>query len=140
METVTRDESLTREWPDVAAIHPGPLPDPTLLPGETRRERPRMPRTPPGMERFQIAATEPGGGDSRRGGEAMGRIPMVRRRLIRKEDFDSRVLREAAEKLNFIYGLAIAYRAPELLDFLHALAQGLARGGEPHAKEFVSRN
>jgi hypothetical protein len=65
---------------------------------------------------------------------------MIRRRLIREEDYESQVLREAAEKLNFIYGLANAYRAPELLDFLHALAQGLSRGGEVHAPEFITRN
>lgn len=53
---------------------------------------------------------------------------MIDGRLLREEDFDSAVLREAADKLNFIYRLARAYRAPELLEFLHALATGLAQG------------
>jgi len=46
-------------------------------------------------------------------------------RLLRREDFESTVLREAADKLNFIYRLAVAYRAPELLEFLEALARSL---------------
>src|SRR5260370_766342 len=36
--------------------------------------------------------------------------------LIEPGDIDSAVLREAAEKLNFIWRLAYAYRAPELLE------------------------
>jgi hypothetical protein len=48
-------------------------------------------------------------------------------RLVREEEFDSTVLREAAEKINFIGRLAYAYRAPELLRFLGALARSLVR-------------
>ena len=48
-------------------------------------------------------------------------------RLLREEEFDSTVLREAAEKLNFIGRLAYAYRAPELLRFIGALSRSLAR-------------
>jgi hypothetical protein len=48
-------------------------------------------------------------------------------RLLREEDFDSAVLRETAQMLNFIGRLAFTFRAPELLRFLGALAKGLAR-------------
>jgi len=48
-------------------------------------------------------------------------------RLLREEEFDSTVLREAAEKLNFIGRLAYAYRAPELLRFIGSLSRSLAR-------------
>jgi len=47
--------------------------------------------------------------------------------LLCEEDFDSAVLKEAAEKLNDISRLAFMYRAPELLRFLGALAKSLAR-------------
>jgi hypothetical protein len=50
---------------------------------------------------------------------------MTQARLVRREDFESTVLREAADKLNFIYRLAVAYRAPELLRFLETLARSL---------------
>jgi len=50
---------------------------------------------------------------------------MTHARLLRAEDFESTVLKEAADKLNFIHRLALAYRAPELLRFLDALARGL---------------
>lgn len=48
-------------------------------------------------------------------------------RLLREEDFETVILRETAEKLNFIYRLAGRYRAPELLEFLDAVAEGLRR-------------
>jgi hypothetical protein len=47
--------------------------------------------------------------------------------LVEKEDFESKVLQEAAKSLNFINLLARAYRAPELLDFMEQLALGLER-------------
>jgi xanthine/CO dehydrogenase XdhC/CoxF family maturation factor len=50
--------------------------------------------------------------------------------LIPKEDFESKVLKKAAESLNFIGLLASAYRAPELLDFLEQLSRGLERFGK----------
>ena len=46
--------------------------------------------------------------------------------LIDERDIDGAVLREASEKLNFIWRLAYAYRAPELLGWLDALAGELA--------------
>jgi len=42
-------------------------------------------------------------------------------RFLPSEEFESRVLREAAELFNFIWLLAAAYRAPELLAFIEAL-------------------
>lgn len=47
--------------------------------------------------------------------------------LVEEEEFESKVLQEAAESLNFIGLLASAYRAPELLDFIEKLARGLER-------------
>lgn len=41
--------------------------------------------------------------------------------IIDERDIDSAVLREATEKLNFIWRLAHAYRAPELLEWLDLL-------------------
>ena len=38
--------------------------------------------------------------------------------LIDERTIDSAVLREATEKLNFVWRLAYAYRAPELLAWL----------------------
>jgi hypothetical protein len=46
--------------------------------------------------------------------------------LIEPGDQESAVLREAAEKLNFIWRLASAYRAPELLEWLDRLSEELA--------------
>jgi len=65
---------------------------------------------------------------------------MIDGRLLREDDFDSVVLREAAEKLNFIYGLARAYRAPELLEFLDAVAEGLLAPEDYRRAGFWSRN
>ena len=65
---------------------------------------------------------------------------MIDGRLLREEDFDSAVLREAADKLNFIYRLACTYRAPELLRFLSTLASGLALRAEFLETRRVSRN
>lgn len=50
--------------------------------------------------------------------------------LMREDAFESRVLREAAESLNFIWLLASTYRAPELLEFVDALGEGLIVRGE----------
>lgn len=47
--------------------------------------------------------------------------------LLEEEEFESKVLQEAAESLNFIGLLASAYRAPELLDFIEKLAKGIER-------------
>ena len=38
--------------------------------------------------------------------------------LLQGDRYESTVLREAAEKLNFIWRLAYAYKPPELLQFL----------------------
>lgn len=50
---------------------------------------------------------------------------MTRKPLLREEDFESKILREAAESLNFIWLLASTYRAPELLEFLGRLRREL---------------
>ncbi len=60
---------------------------------------------------------------------------MNHRWLIEPGDIDSAVLREAAEKLNFIWRLAYAYRAPELLEWLDRLAEELAL-----RRDFVKTN
>jgi len=65
---------------------------------------------------------------------------MIDGRLLREEDFESAVLREAADKLNFIYRLARAYRAPELLAFLRALSRGLDDRGDFLRVNSPSRN
>lgn len=65
---------------------------------------------------------------------------MIDGRLLREDDFDSVVLREAAEKLNFIYCLARTYRAPELLEFLDAVAEGLLKPEDYRRAGFWSRN
>jgi hypothetical protein len=41
--------------------------------------------------------------------------------LLDEREIKSAVLREATEKLNFIWRLAYAYRPPELLEWLDAL-------------------
>jgi hypothetical protein len=41
--------------------------------------------------------------------------------LLRGDWYESTVLREAAEKLNFIWRLAYAYKPPEILQFLQDL-------------------
>ena len=51
----------------------------------------------------------------------------VESRLLEEAEFESKVLQEAAESLNFIGLLASAYRAPELLEFIEKLAGSLAR-------------
>jgi hypothetical protein len=51
----------------------------------------------------------------------MGEQPMDDRRLLDDRDIDSALLREATEKLNFIWGLAQAYRAPALLGWFATL-------------------
>lgn len=58
---------------------------------------------------------------------------MVSERIFREEEeFESKVLREAARTMNFVWELAAAYRAPELVAFLRALAGGLeGRPPEP---------
>jgi hypothetical protein len=48
----------------------------------------------------------------------MGEKPMQDRWLLDERTIDSAVLREATEKLNFIWRLADAYRAPEHLEWL----------------------
>ena len=55
--------------------------------------------------------------------------------LIDERDLDSAVLREASEKLNFIWRLASAYRAPELLGWLDVLAGELAG-----RRDFIRKN
>jgi hypothetical protein len=50
--------------------------------------------------------------------------------LLEEERYESTVLREAAEKLNFIWRLAYAYKPPELLRFLDDLAGVLAERRE----------
>jgi hypothetical protein len=46
-------------------------------------------------------------------------------RLLEEKDIDSALLREATEKLNFIWGLARTYRAPVLLGWLDNLTGSL---------------
>ena len=46
--------------------------------------------------------------------------------IIDERDLDSGILREATEKLNFIWRLAHAYRAPEHLEWLDLLTRELA--------------
>lgn len=41
--------------------------------------------------------------------------------LLKEDRYESTVLREAAEKLNFIWRLAYAYKPPEILHFLQDL-------------------
>lgn len=65
---------------------------------------------------------------------------MIDGRLLREEDFESSVLREAAETLNIIYRLASTYRAPELLAFLDAVAEGLLRPEDYRRAGLMSRN
>ena len=65
---------------------------------------------------------------------------MIDGRLLREEDFESTVLREAAEALNIIYRLARAYRAPELLEFLDAVAEGLLAPEDYRRSRLMSRN
>ena len=65
---------------------------------------------------------------------------MTHDRLLCVEDFDSDVLREAAEKLNVISRLAFMYRAPELLRFLGALAKSLAHLESRLRAERAARN
>ena len=50
--------------------------------------------------------------------------------LLKEDRYESTVLREAAEKLNFIWRLAYAYKPPELLCFLDDLAGKLAERRE----------
>jgi hypothetical protein len=56
--------------------------------------------------------------------------------LIDERDLDGTVLREASEKLNFIWRLACAYRAPVLLRWLDDLAEELA-GRRPIIREHL---
>jgi hypothetical protein len=46
-------------------------------------------------------------------------------RLLEEKDIDGALVREATEKLNFIWGLAITYRAPGLLRWLDTLTGSL---------------
>ena len=46
-------------------------------------------------------------------------------RLLDEKDIDSALLREATEKLNFIWGLATTYRAPVLLRWFDNLTGSL---------------
>ncbi len=51
---------------------------------------------------------------------------MASERIFREEEeFESRLLREAARTMNFVWALAAAYRAPELVAFWRALAESL---------------
>ena len=56
-------------------------------------------------------------------------------RLLDEGDIDSAVLREATVKLNFIWRLAYAYRAPELLEWLNDLTEELVS-----RRDFVKTN
>jgi hypothetical protein len=56
-------------------------------------------------------------------------------RLLDEGDIDSALLREATEKLNFIWGLAYAYRAPGLLRWLDNLTGSLVA-----RQDFVKTN
>lgn len=49
-------------------------------------------------------------------------------RFLSVDEFESRMLRDAAELLNFIWILASAYHAPELLAFQEALRHRLHEG------------
>lgn len=103
-------------------------------------EKARVPRTPTGMELSRLPQL------AGRRRTLPGRLGMRREnlmthsRLLREEDFDSSVLREAADKLNFISRLAFAYRAPELVRFLQTLARSLRPLEEGLRAELVSRN
>jgi len=46
-------------------------------------------------------------------------------RLLEVDDIDSALLREATEKLNFIWGLATTYQAPVLLSWFDTLTGSL---------------
>ncbi len=56
----------------------------------------------------------------------MGERPMNDRWLMDERMIQSAVLREATDKLNFIWRLAYAYHAPELLEWLDDLTGELA--------------
>lgn len=56
-------------------------------------------------------------------------------RLLEDGDIDSAVVREATEKLNFIWGLAYAYRAPGLLLWFDTLTRTLVA-----RQDFVRRH
>ena len=67
---------------------------------------------------------------------------MSREGIVREDRFRSRALRETAGDLNFIWRLARAYRAPELIEFWEALGRNLKvfptglpfrRNGRPNA-------
>src|SRR5438045_266908 len=98
---------------------PGPSPDRSeLLPrgaerlslgsapperqGPARRERIRVPRTPPGMEDSRLPHRRRKAAQPARDGWAWGKRPMNDPRLLEDKDIDSALLREATEKLNFI--------------------------------------
>jgi len=57
-------------------------------------------------------------------------MPIYRPELLRETEWQSAVLREAAEKMNFVWLVASAYRPPEFLSFLDALARGLSKARE----------
>ena len=67
---------------------------------------------------------------------------MSREGIVREDRFRSRALRETAGDLNFIWRLARAYRAPELIEFWEVLGRSLSgsppvlpfrRNGRPNA-------
>jgi hypothetical protein len=57
-------------------------------------------------------------------------MPNDRPRLLREDEWQSSVLREAAEKMNFILLVTSAYRPPEFLSFLDALSLALGKARE----------
>jgi len=59
---------------------------------------------------------------------------MSREGIVREDRFRSQALREAAGALNFIWRLARAYRAPELLEFWEVLGRNL--NGSPAGLPF----
>ena len=54
--------------------------------------------------------------------------------IVREDRFRSQALREAAGTLNFIWRLARAYRAPELIEFWEVLGRNLS--GSPPVLPF----
>ncbi len=62
---------------------------------------------------------------------------MLKESLVDEEELESKVLREAAEILNFVWLLARTYRAPELIEFLKVVRSGLRTLPDPPRKRLT---
>jgi hypothetical protein len=78
------------------------------------------------MDESRLPQPRPGCGDAVPAEVGKRGNPMNDRWIIDERELDSAVLREATEKLNFIWRLAHAYRAPLLLEWLDRLTEELA--------------